>query len=118
MKRTLALSIVVSGALAVAGCGGSEDPATPAAAASTPAASTPAAVPATVAVSANTASEDELTAALETAGVSNAAKWADEIVEYRPYPADDTGFAKLRKELAKYNPAPDQLELIVGALTP
>ena len=69
-------------------------------------------------MSANTATEDAIVAALEGAGVKNAAKWTDEIMEYRPYPADDPSFAKLRGELAKYNPAPDELERIVSVLTP
>lgn len=71
-----------------------------------------------VKVSANTASEEELKAALEAAGVPNAAKWVDEIVEYRPYPADDPTLARLRQKIAKYNPGPDVIEKIVSVLTP
>jgi len=37
--------------------------------------------------------------------------------EYRPYPTDDPSLAKLRQELAKYNPAPDVLEKILATLT-
>ena len=69
-------------------------------------------------VSANTASEDEIAAALETAGVSNAGRWAEEVVEYRPYPADDPNLTKLRKSLAKYNPGEDTIDRIAGALQP
>jgi hypothetical protein len=68
-------------------------------------------------VNANTASRDEIQRALEAAGVPNAARWAGEVVEYRPYPTDDPSFAKLRQELAKYNPGPDVVDKIVGALT-
>jgi hypothetical protein len=69
-------------------------------------------------VSANTASEDEIKAALSAAGVKNASKWADEVVEYRPYPADDANLQKLQDNLAKYNPDPDTLQGILSALKP
>ena len=68
-------------------------------------------------VNANTASVPELQAAFEAAGVTNAARWAREVEEYRPYPTNDPSFAKLRQELAKYNPAPDVLEKILATLT-
>ena len=66
-------------------------------------------------ISANTASEDELATAFQAAGVPNAAKWAEEVAEYRPY--DEPTFAKLRKELAKYNPAPEVVDKIIATLT-
>lgn len=69
-------------------------------------------------VSANDATVDEIAAALESAGVSNATKWAHEIEEYRPYPADDPTFAKLRDELAKYNPGDGVVDQIVAVLQP
>ncbi len=69
-------------------------------------------------VSANDASTEEIAAALEAAGVTNATRWAREIAEYRPYPADDPRFAKLRDELAKYNPADGVVDLIVATLVP
>jgi hypothetical protein len=58
----------------------------------------------------------ELTAAFQAAGIPNAARWAREVEEYRPYPADDPTFAKLRAELAKYNPGPGVVDQIVAAL--
>lgn len=73
---------------------------------------------ATKKVSANTASKAELEAALTANGVKNASRWANEIEEYRPYPTDDPSLAQLRKELAKYNPSADQLELIMNSLEP
>ncbi len=122
MKRILAVSVLGAAVLAIAGCGDSDTTAvdaTSAAAAAPPAAATATATTtATTKVSVNSASMGELSAALEAGGVNNAEKWADEIVEYRPYPADDTSFAKLRKELGKYNPAPDELEKIVSVLAP
>ena len=69
-------------------------------------------------VSANTASEDEIAAALEAAGVGNPERWAEEVVEYRPYPADDPNLTKLRDNLAKYNPGQETTDKIVSALTP
>ncbi len=69
------------------------------------------------AVDANTASVDEIVAALEAAGVSNAERWADEVTEYRPYPTDDPQLGKLRQNLAKYNPGEDTLDRILSALT-
>jgi hypothetical protein len=69
-------------------------------------------------VSANTASEDDITGALQAAGVSNPSRWAEEVVEYRPYPADDPNLGKLRDNLAKYNPGQETVDKIVSALTP
>ncbi|GAA1255649.1 hypothetical protein GCM10009609_18580 [Pseudonocardia aurantiaca] len=69
-------------------------------------------------MSANTASEEEIAAALESAGVSNAQKWAHEVVEYRPYPADDPNLSGLRDKLAKYNPGQETTDKIVSALAP
>jgi hypothetical protein len=126
MKTThrLALTCVtVVLTLAMAACGGS----------TTPTGSAPAAAPtgstgssggtgssgsSATRVSANTASEEEVAAALESAGVSNAQKWAHEVVEYRPYPADDANLTALRDALAKYNPGQETTDKIVSALTP
>jgi hypothetical protein len=69
-------------------------------------------------VSANTASEAKITAALESAGVDNADQWAEEVVEYRPYPQNDPNLGKLRANLKKYNPGKETTDLIVSALTP
>jgi hypothetical protein len=116
-------------ALGLAACGGSTT--TPDAAA-TPSTATPltsssagtdsatgsAAASAVTKVSANTASEDEIAAALESAGVSNPERWAVEVVEYRPYPTDDPDLTKLRDNLAKYNPGQETTDKIVSALAP
>jgi DNA uptake protein ComE-like DNA-binding protein len=69
-------------------------------------------------VSANTASEEEIAAALKNAGVSNPERWAEEVVEYRPYPTDDPNLTELRDSLAKYNPGQETTDKIVSALTP
>jgi hypothetical protein len=84
-------------------------------AAVTPAAT---AAPAGAKVSANTASEAEITAALTAAGVVNAARWAKEVVEYRPYDTADPTLQKLQDNLAKYKPDPATLAGILAALAP
>lgn len=119
-------------ALGLAGCGGSTSapsataPSAPATG-SSPSSSSPssttdestaAAAPAVSKVSANTASEDEIAGALESAGVSNPERWAEEVVEYRPYPADDPDLGRLREKLAKYNPGQETTDKIVSALEP
>ena len=94
LNRTLLLPLLLG--LTVAACsggGGSTPSATPtgtasgaspnATSASDSATSSPAA--ATGRVNANTASVDELQAAFEAAGISNAGRWAREVAEYRPY---------------------------------
>lgn len=68
-------------------------------------------------VNANTASQSQISAALDAAGVQNPSRWAAEVVEYRPYPTSDPTFAKLRQNLAKYNPGPDTVERIISALS-
>lgn len=113
-----------SPAAAPASSPGAVQPGAPAASPVATAVSSPAAPPSVSApaasgsrVNANTATIPQLQAAFETAGISNAARWAREVDEYRPYPADDPNWGKLRRELAKYNPAPDVLEKIIATLT-
>jgi hypothetical protein len=108
--------------LGLAGCGGSTTsggtaPSTPAVVSSAAAAASSAAGTAGSAVSsaggaagsavssarkvsANTASEQEITAALGSAGVSNPGRWAEEVVESR------------------YNPGQETVDKIVSALQP
>ncbi|WP_218002127.1 hypothetical protein [Microtetraspora malaysiensis] len=68
-------------------------------------------------VSANNAPESELVAALHAAGVPNPDRWAHEVIEYRPYAADDTKLTSLRKNLAKHKPGEKTINKIVSALT-
>jgi hypothetical protein len=91
--------------------------ASPVAAAGSPAAAAQASPAASAKVSANDASIAQLQQAFEAAGIPNAARWAREVDEYRPYPTNDPGFAKLRQELSKYNPSPDVLEKIIATLS-
>ncbi len=67
-------------------------------------------------VSANNATVAELTAAFQAAGISSADRWAREVDEYRPYPTTDANMAKLRQELAKYNPGPGVVDAIIATL--
>lgn len=121
----LIVSASIATTVALTGCGGSTSADSTSTTSGAAAASTTTAAPATAApaapaakVSANTASEDDIAAALKTAGVSNPARWAEEVVEYRPYPADDPNLGKLRDNLAKYNPGQETVDKIVSALTP
>jgi hypothetical protein len=90
---------------------GSSAGSSPGAAVGSPAASQPT----TRKVNANTASVDELQATFAAAGITNADRWAREVAEYRPYPADPT-WAQLRQELSKYNIGADVLEKIIAVL--
>ena len=67
--------------------------------------------------SANNASAAQLQAAFEAGGVPNASRWVIEVQEYRPYPVDDPTFAKLKSNLAKYNPSAETLSRILAALS-
>jgi hypothetical protein len=82
-----------------------------------PAASSPVLSSPSPKVNANTATSEQIQAALEAGGVPNAARWTREVIEYRPYPANDPSWAKLRQELAKYNPSSDVVDKIVAVLT-
>jgi DNA uptake protein ComE-like DNA-binding protein len=126
--QSLLVPSALAGAMALAACSSQASsstapaaaPTTFSAAAPTPSAATSAGTPAASAaqrVNANTASQEEVAQALAAGGVPNAARWAREVVEYRPYPTDDPSFAKLRQELAKYNPTPDVVDKIVASLT-
>jgi hypothetical protein len=133
-NATRLAGLALTGALTLVACGGggaSDSPAvaattaTPAAPATTAAPAAPSAAPTTTAapsgaitVSANDASRAELQAAFTAAGIPSPAQWAREVVEYRPYPADDPTYAKLRQELAKYNPGPGVVDQIVATLVP
>lgn len=118
-KARLSCIIMIGAVLFVAGCGGSTTTSESTSAATTAATSSGAAGdPASAKVSANTASDSDIEAALAAAGVSNPGRWAHEVVEYRPYPADDPNLQKLRDNLAKYNPGEETVDKIVSALTP
>ena len=136
-----AASVVL--ALTLAACGGGSDsesqasgaaaqptPSTTVAAVTTTAAAPASTAPTTAApaatttttaavvkANANTASRADIQAALESAGVPSAAQWSREVVEYRPYPTNDPNMAKLRQNLAKYNPGPGVVDLIISALS-
>ena len=119
--------LFLAGVFLVAGCGSGETAAGSAAssaassaesAGQSAASSVASATAGAAKVSVNEASEAELVAAFTAAGVDNPDKWAEEVEEYRPYPSDDPNFAKLRDELAKYNPGPGVVDKIVAALEP
>jgi len=123
-RQALGLALVAgAGGLLLVACGGS------ATATSAPAAvATTAPVPTTAPTAATTAAtgaratttaatKAELTAAFQAAGIPTPDRWAQEVTEYRPYPTDDPTFAKLRSNLAKYNPAPEVVNQIIATLS-
>jgi hypothetical protein len=113
-RRTLLAPLALSAVLLLSACAGSTTATAPAATSGSASASTPAAGQK---VNANTASVADLQRTFEAAGISNAARWAREVEEYRPYPTDDPTFAKLRQNLAKYNPGPGVVDQIVATLS-
>lgn len=116
MRYVLCTAITV--ALVLAACGGaSATPSTATTATAAPSRSAAAAATQATKASANNASAAQLQAAFEAAGVPNASRWVVEVQEYRPYPTDDPSFAKLRSNLAKYNPSADTLDRILAALS-
>ena len=122
----LVLSVLSAAAVAIAACGGAAssgavDP-TATAAITTVAPARTSASAATASstaakASANNASAAQLQAAFEAGGVPNASRWVIEVQEYRPYPVDDPTFAKLKSNLAKYNPSAETLSRILAALS-
>ena len=135
-----AAGLVFAGILVFTACGGDEDESAARAAqvsttvpttVQTPPATTPTTVvttttapaptttatPAAAKPNANIASRAEMTAAFTAAGISNASRWAVEVEEYRPYPTNDPNMAKLRQNLAKYNPGPGVVDGIIAALS-
>jgi len=125
----LVRSLLSAAAIALAACGGATSsgasnatattaivaaaPTTTSASAATAAATAASATKA----SANNATAAQLQAAFEAGGVPNASRWVIEVQEYRPYPVDDPTFAKLKSNLAKYNPSADTLSRILAALS-
>lgn len=114
----LAISLTLAactGAGAAGPGGGAAAPST-VPAATTAATAAPPAGCGTNKVSANIATMEELAAAFKAGGISNSQRWAQEVDEYRPYPEDPT-WAKLHKELGKYNIDPVIFDAILSCLT-
>lgn len=73
-----------------------------------------------VQVDANTASPAELVAAFETNGIADAATWAEQVVDHRPYATGDPSgraFDDLRAALAGTGLDEFTVETIVASLT-
>jgi competence protein ComEA len=112
----VAAALILSAALAACSTSAASDASATASTIST--ASSAGSVAASGTVSANSASREELVAALTAAGVPNADRWATEVMEYRPYPTDDATLQKLQDNLAKYDPDAVTLAAILAALAP
>jgi hypothetical protein len=117
---------VLAAATIIAACGGaaSSGAANPTAttaittvAPTTSSAAAAAANSTTAKASANNATAAQLLAAFEAGGVPNASRWVVEVQEYRPYPVNDPTFAKLKSNLAKYDPSADTLSRILASLS-
>jgi len=119
-QTTPLASLLAIAAIAMAGCGSSTGSNASANTQSTSSSTTSASTTQSTSgkISANTATADELVAALEGAGVTSADRWAREVMEYRPYDTGDVTLAALRRELSKYNPSTDQLTKIMSVLQP
>lgn len=127
MRRIVLVGVAVLSAVGFAACGSADDAQGGDGAGTTTAANTAttATAPTTTTdvtpltkVSANSASRDELVAALEGVGVDNADNWAREIEEYRPYDTADPTLPVLQRELGKYNPSAETLATIMSVLEP
>jgi hypothetical protein len=64
----------------------------------------------------NEASEAEIAAVLEAAGIANAETWAHEIEEYRPYDGTAADWDRLRGELAKHGADDAASDQIIDAI--
>lgn len=117
--RLASLSLVLAAALAGCSTSGADAPAATQTTAAPPAASAPAspdtASPSVQTVDPNTATTEELTAALASAGVDNPERWAEEVQEYGPYTAENLE-PTLTEELGKYGISDDQLSKVLSAL--
>src|SRR6187551_2415627 len=102
-------------ALLLGGSTAAQSPAAPASPGVVPSASVLPGASQLPAIDVNTATQEEIAAAFIAAGIPNAERWAQEVVEYRPYEADPT-WARLRQELGKYGIDPAVLERIISVL--
>ena len=111
--------LITAGVLA--GCGSNDDSTasgtTTSAATSVSATASATGQGAVTTIDPNTASQGQIAAAFEAAGISNADKWAKEVTEYGPYTADSIS-ATLTKELGKYGIDDATLKSILSVLAP
>ena len=125
LRRVLQAVSAALLAISLAACSAAATPAPTAPPRAAPSAASPAvsvapagSLSVTVKVNANTASQDEIAAALKANGVINPANWAKEVVEYRPYPTNDPTLRKLQDNLVKYRPDPATVAGILATLEP
>jgi len=67
--------------------------------------------------SVNGASSQDLASALRGADVSDPEKWAQTLVEYRPYPPGNEGMQRIRQVLDQFRADPETVSKITGVVT-
>lgn len=108
-----AVAVVLTCALTVAGCGGgggvggSNQPGV-----------RPPDVSASHKQSINDSSVQDIAAVLRTNQVQDSGKWAQVVMQYRPYPKDDPQLGKLRRALADNHADPRTIEQVTAVLKP
>lgn len=68
-------------------------------------------------ISIASASESDIASALRANGVDDPERWAQIVLQYRPYPAGPAGMAKLKDALTRFQATPDDISKITNALT-
>lgn len=113
-RRRIAAAVLATALATVvlAGCegGGRSGSDNPGAAVATPTGAVPAKP------SVNNGSEKDLAATLRDAGVSDAEKWAQTLVQYRPYPAGDAGAARIKEVLGQFQADPDTVSKVTATV--
>ena len=104
-------------ALVLAGCGasrgGADEPGV-----KLPPSAAPGPAGASERTSIATASQQTIAASLRANNVSNPEGWAQVVLQYRPYPANDPSLGKLRQALVQYKADPATIDKITNALKP
>jgi hypothetical protein len=116
--RIVAGLVAVIAALALAGCAGGSRSGSDNQGAEGPASAAPGPAGQADRVSVNDSSPDDLTAALRANDVPDPAKWAQILVEYRPYPQGQAGADGIRDVLTRFEADPETAATITNAVVP
>jgi hypothetical protein len=66
----------------------------------------------------HSSSQQDIASVLKSNGVHNPGRWAQIVIAYQPYPANDPSLAMLQRALTQYHADPDTIAEITNALTP